>query len=167
MDKSLQVKFQYFLEQFPIIELPVILGDETHHLFSKNNEPLKPLLIEQYIAPIEGEMPDDLTEFVPCFKIPDTLDFHAIVYWKAGLMNYHYVMATFDKAGNLIDRRILGGTYSDGKTITKSVATIDADWMIYVVTGQIEGSDTVYDAASSKAFDLELLPDGRIVQSIE
>jgi hypothetical protein len=166
MDKALKVKFQNYLEKFPIIDLPITLSDDLHMTFSQENDPFNALMIEQYISEVEGEMPDDFTEFIPCFKIPETHDFHAIVYWKASLMNYQYVMACYDKAGNLLDKRILGGTYSDGKIVTKSVVTIDPDWMIYVVTGQVEGSDKIYDATGSTAFDLELLPDGRIVNSL-
>ncbi|MCR9287311.1 MAG: hypothetical protein NXI23_08020 [Bacteroidetes bacterium] len=166
MDKALEVKFQHFLEKFPIIDLPITLSDDLHLTFSQNNEPLNPLMIQQYIAFIEGEEPDEFTEYIPCFKIPETLEFHAIVYWKASLMNYQYVMATFDKVGNMIDKRVLGGTFSDGKVVTKSLVTIDPDWMIYVVTGQLESVDITYDATQSRAFDLELLPDGKIVNSI-
>jgi len=50
--------------------------------------------------------------------------------------------------------------------VTKSLVTIDPDWMIYVVTGQLESVDITYDATQSRAFDLELLPDGKIVNSI-
>ena len=91
MDKALKVKFQNFLERFPIIDLPITLSDDLHHTFSKQNEPLNALMIAQYITFIEGELHDELTEFIPCFKIPETHDIHAIVYWKAGLMNYQYV----------------------------------------------------------------------------
>lgn len=166
MNKTLRIKFPDFLERFPEIELPITLSEDLHLTFSEKNQPFNPLMIEQYILAIESEEPDELTEFIPCFRIPETHDFYAVVYWKAGLMNYQYIMATFDKGGNLVDKRVLGGTYSDGNIITRSIATIDLDWMIYVVSGQTDSQDNAYDAGTSKAFDLELLPDGQIVNSI-
>jgi hypothetical protein len=83
-------------------------------------------------------------------------------------MNYQYVMATYDnKSGALIDVRVLGGTFSDGRVITRSIATIDDDWIIYVVSGQTEGSeDETYDARRSRAVEFELLADGKIIEGM-
>ena len=93
-------------------------------------------MIEQYITPIETEEEDEYTEYVPCFSIPETHEFFAVVYWKGALMNYQYILATFSKKGELIDRRVIGGTFSDGEMLVKSVVTIEDDWIIYVVSGK-------------------------------
>jgi|GEM_PF-99470 len=166
VQKNQIVSFKQFLETFPEVPLPIVLADVTHHEFCQSNEPLHQLMIEQHIGRVEGEASDELTEYVACFKIPETFDFHAIVYWKASLMNYQYVLATFEKTGMFIDKRVIAGTYSDGKTVTKLVATIDEDWTIYIVAGQLEGSADVYDASSTTSFELELLTDGKIVNSV-
>ncbi len=166
MDKTRQpprISFSHFLEKFPEVELPVTLGEEAHHAFSRQNGPLPPLMIEQFILPLEEEEADDYTEFVPCMKIPETGEFHAIIYWRAGLLNYQYTLASFTKKGELIDKRIIAGTFSDGDTLTTSVVTIDEEWTIYIVSGQSSSGDKDYDAASSTAYKLELLPEGRIV----
>lgn len=161
--KSIKVSFPNLLECFPEVELPVTLGDKTHHDFSQHNDPLPLPIIANFIAPIEGDEGDDTTEYIACFRVPKTYDFHAIVYWKAELLNYTYNLATFTKGGQLIDKRVIAGTFSDGSSITQSVATMDEDWMIYVLTGQNAIGDT-YDPASSKAMELELLPDGYITE---
>ncbi|MAT55038.1 MAG: hypothetical protein CMN32_11205 [Saprospirales bacterium] len=106
---------------------------------------------------------DELTEFVPCFRIAGIKDFHALVYWKATVMNYQYVLATFTKSGLLIDRAVIAGTFSDGKVITRSFARLDDDWTITIVSGQLEGSEENYDASSSRTIEMDLLPDGKIV----
>lgn len=162
--KQQSVKFVHFLEKFPEIDMPITLGEETHHHFSRNNDPLPGLMISQYILPLEENL-DELTEFVPCFSIKGTDNFHAIVYWRAGLMNYQYILAAFTKKGLLIDKRVIAGTFSDGKVLTQSVATIDEDWIISIASGQSENESTEYTAASSTAYQLELLPDGKIVRS--
>ena len=157
------VKFSHFLEKFPEVVLPVTLAEEAHHVFSLNNPPLPPLMIEQFILPLEDQGVDDYTEFVPCMRIPDTKEFHAIIYWRAGLLNYQYTLACFTKKGELIDKRVIAGTLSDGDTLTTSVATIDEDWAIYVVSGQAGAHEKEYDPASSTAYQLELLPEGKII----
>lgn len=161
-----KVSFKHFLGKFPEVELPVIMSDETPLLFSKENEPFPAQMIAQYLTLIDGSEPDEFTEFVPCFKVPNTAEFHAMVYWKASLMNYQYVLFTFSKKGIFIDKRVIAGTYLDGEIVTKSVATIDEDWIIHIVTGQMGEKNQLYDASTSRNFELELMPDGRIEESI-
>ncbi|MEM9885799.1 MAG: hypothetical protein AAF849_07900 [Bacteroidota bacterium] len=164
-----QMRFSSFLEYFPEVELPVHLGDSTHHLFSQKNEPLPPLAVQQFILPLEDEPNEEdaaYIEYVPCFRIPKTDAFHAVVYWKASLLNYQYVLATFESKGEFIENKVIAGTFSDGVGMTQSAATIEEDWMIYIVTGFSEDAGVAYDAGKSTAIDLELLPDGTIINAI-
>lgn len=158
--------FQVFLKKFPAIKLPVSITEDTASEFALENEPLNERLIADFISPVEilVEPDDDMTEYVPCFRIDGLKEFHALIYWKASLMNYQYILVTFDKAGKLIDRQVVAGTFSDGKTITRSVAKLDEDMTIYIVSGQLEGSDQNYDAQKSTAREIELLPDGRLME---
>jgi len=161
--KNKKATFKGFLSKFPPVEFPITLGNDSHHIFSQTNDPLNTLLIEQYIALMEGPIADDFTEVIPCFSIPNTFEFHAIVYWKAGLMDYQYILATFTKDGQPISRKVIGGTYSDGESITQSIATIDSDWTIHIVTGQ-SNLEVEYDASKSTAIAVELLPDGHFME---
>ena len=166
-DRGIRIPFDQFLELFPIVPLPVVLSEEAAHDFSKENDVLSALMIQQFILPLEGEV-DELTEFVPCFRFPKTDGFHAIVYWKAGLLQYNFVLVTYSLQGELIDRRVLAGTFVQGETVTQSVATVDQDWIISVVTGQSRaGRDVVYDAASSKFTNLEVMVNGTIIDEEE
>jgi hypothetical protein len=159
-----KISFSHFIEKFPEVELPIILAEEAHLAFSSQNDPLPPLLIDQFILPLEVQLADDYTEFVPCMRIPETANFHALIYWRAGLLNYQYTLATFTKDGQLIDKRIIAETFSDGQVVTTSVASIDEDWIIYVVSGRAGDAPGAYDPSDSAAQRLELLPDGKIIQ---
>ncbi len=165
MDTNQKLNFGHFLEKFPEIDLPITLTEESATAFSRENDPLSALLIQKYILPIEPDEVDDLTEFIACLRIPKTDGFFAVIYWKAALMNYQYVLTTFSKKGILIDRKVIAGTYSDGETLIQSVATIEEDWIIYVVSGKKPANATSYDASSSKSFNLELLATGEIIRS--
>lgn len=160
------VEFANFIERFPAVDLPVTLGEDMHMTFSSENPPLQSLMVSQHLLRAEDKLPDEYTEFVPCFRIKETHAFHAVVYWRAELLDYQYIMATFDKEGNVIDKRVLGGTHVAGNTVTKSVPTIDADWTIHVVSGQADAEAKIYDPTASTAFELELLPDGMIVNAV-
>lgn len=157
------VSFLFFLDKFPEVDLPISLGEEEHHIFSRQNEPLNPVMIGQYILPLEDEEVDDLTEFVACFRLPGLKDFHAIVYWKASLLSYQYTLVTLNKNGELIDKRVIAGTYYDGQQLTQSAATITQDLKIYVVSGQGDPSRQDYEASSSSAYRLQIGTSGKIV----
>jgi hypothetical protein len=74
---------------------------------------------------------------------------------------------TFDKKGELIDKRVIAGTISQGGTLTTSVATIEDDWKIYIVSGQSQANQIKgFDPAKSTANHLELLPEGQITEHI-
>ena len=158
----MRTHFKQFISIFPEVKLPVNIKEESVHALSQENKALPERLVNEFILPYEEDV-DELTEFVPCFRIAGIKDFHALVYWKATVMNYQYVLATFTKSGLLIDRAVIAGTFSDGKVITRSFARLDDDWSIAIVSGQLEGSEENYDASSSRTIEMDLLPDGKIV----
>jgi hypothetical protein len=161
----MRTSFNQFLKIFPEVTLPVTIGEDAEHEFSIVNPPIPAIMIEEHILPLEEDA-DDFTEFIACFRIGGIKDFQATVYWKAGVMDYQYVLCTWGKTGELIDRHVIGGTFSDGNVITRSFARIDEEWAIYIVSGQADKSEQLYDAGRSTTVELELLPDGRIVELV-
>ena len=157
------IDFSDFVKKFPRVDLPVTLTEDTQMIFSKKNNPLPKQMIEEFIIPIEDDMVDEFTEYVPCFRISKTKNFHAIIYWKAGLMTYQYLLATFDKKGNLIEKKVIAGTEVKKDALKRTIATIKEDWTIPVVEGVAPANDDQrYDPATSLASTLQLLPDGTI-----
>ena len=161
MSKEIKIEFKIFLKKFPSVEMPVTISDEVSSEFSKRNEPLSMPLIEQYILSNEENDPDDFTEYVPCFKIKGTKKMDAVVYWKAGLMTYEYVLMTFSPKGDLIDKRVIAGTKVENDVVVKSVATIDEDFNIFVVGG-VNKDGHEYNPGNSQSVSLQLLQTGKI-----
>ena len=155
--------FNHFLEKFPPVKLPITLSEEDAHVYSTENEPIPHKLIEEFIVPFETDH-DEFTEYVPCFRIEGLKNFDAIVYWKAGLLNYQYIMMTFEKGGKTIDRKAVAGTYSDGQSMVRSVAQIEEDMSIIIMSGFSTDEDGIYDASLSTTKEIELLPDGKLVE---
>ena len=160
-------KFFDFVEFFPLIELPVTLTDESVHHFSKTNKILPEIYSEKFIFPYLEQKDAEYREIIPCFRIPDTHDFFGLIFWEGGLMSYHYNLVTFDKSGNFISGKVIAGTDSNGEVIQNTVATIDPEWMIHIVTGKTKSDELSYNAESSKAFTMELLADGEIIFSLD
>ncbi|GJM33076.1 MAG: hypothetical protein DHS20C18_20770 [Saprospiraceae bacterium] len=164
MSENPKIDFKHFLKNFPEIELPITLGEESHHAFSQNNDPLPAAMIDQFLVPLEEDPVDELTEFIACFSFPSTKKFHAIVYWKASLLNYQYKLVTFDLQGKLIAQKVIAGTFAHDDVITQSVATIKDDWAIYIVTGQAMANTMVAaDPTTSKAKLWAIGTEGKIV----
>lgn len=163
MKKAPTLTFTDFIESFPEVKLPIILTEDAQAVFSKENTPLSTSMIEQFIIPIDEGI-DEYTEYIACFRIPKTYDFHAIVFWKGGLMNYQFFLATFDKKGNLIQKEPIAGTQVKADSLLRTVATIEEDWKIASVVGVASAKDSLaYDPATTLDSTLELLPDGKII----
>ncbi len=156
--------FSEFAELFPPVTMPIVLGEDTHHIFSRENKPLPQPLVDQFILPLEEKKQDALewTEYVPCFAIADIEHFVALVWWKAELLHYEYVLATFTPKGELIDRRVIAFTRVQGDTIHRAMATIDEDWNIFIAEGEASGVDDSFDPTTSRMREMEIMPDGRI-----
>ena len=106
-----KAKFKDFLERFPELPLPLTLRDDSHHDFEQN-KPLSDEMIASYITRYEIGQVDDFTEYVACFSFPKVAKqpYQAVVYWKAALMQYDYVLATYSLDGNMIDKKAIAGT---------------------------------------------------------
>lgn len=141
--------------------MPVTLGEDTHHTFSNENEPLSDGLIGQFILPLESEPADEFTEYVPCFAIDCDEPYIALVWWKAQLLNYEYWLATFTEKGQLIDRRAVAYTKVVAGKIRRAVATIDEELAIVVAKGEAEEQDE-FSASDSEFTQIEIRPDGSI-----
>lgn len=163
MPSAGKVHFSEFLKKFPVVELPVTLGENTHLEFSRANDPLPQLMIEQYLRRPDEPPMDEFTECIPCFRLKASENFHAIVYWLGSLLDYKYILLTYNKKGQVIDESVIAGTKVVDDALLRSVATIDEELIIYVAAGMADATTNRFDAESSKSFTIEVLPSGEIV----
>ena len=152
------------LQFFPPIELPITLTSEVHHLFSKENKLLPESLIRSFLR--EAEQEDEFTEYVACFSLPPTEHFQPIVFWKASLMSYEYILATYQMDGLMISNKVIAGTKSDGNTLLKRIATIDEEGLIIIAEGVGSLDERYYKANQSHTYQLEVTESGDILQTI-
>jgi len=157
--------FHDFLAKFPPVPMPVTLGEDTHHTFGTENDPLSDAMTAQFIHPTEAVAADDeFTEYVPCFSIDNTDQFIALVWWKAELLNYEYVLATFNEKGELIGQAVIAGTTVKDGTVTRAVAVINEEWEITIGEGTSPDGNQIFDPTTSRTRNLEILVNGEIVE---
>ncbi len=152
-----------FLSFFPEVELPITLTDESIDHISAANDALPQGLIDMFIEKWEIIESDEFTEYVACFKLPKIDKINCVIYWKASLMRYEYVIVTFDEKGTLIARKPLCGTIVEDDIIKKSVASIDEEYIINIVAGVHNTSKADYDGSMSQSFAMEVIANGEIV----
>ena len=155
------VYFPDFVEKFSIVELPIILSPESQIEFSRENEPLHPLEIEQYIGEVDS---DNHEEVIACFRIPETGDFVAIVYWRAKLLVYEYILATYSLKGELISQKVIAGMKAVDETVKQRAVTLDEEWTIYMIDSIIDSSNPIPDVSESKTKTFELQETGDILE---
>lgn len=156
-------EFIKLLSFFPTVELPVTLDEESMHIFQRENDVFPEEMIKLIGNYLDTAEPDELTEYVPCFQLKETGEFTAIVFWKASLMNFEFILTTFNSKGRVIQQATIGGMKSDGKSVLYSVATIDPDWIIHIIEGTRKADETEYHPKESRAYNMEVLGTGEII----
>lgn len=161
--------FKIFLNHFSKEKLPLVLSDDNVRYFDRKNPPLGSDVIRQFLlqGEVAEEEDEEMTEYIACTKIPDTKDIHAVVYWRGKLLEYDYILATYDKNGVLINKKVIAGLRSDGKSVRRSVATIDEDWIIHIVIGEQNQKEELYDPSKSQIMTMELMGNGEIIFSLQ
>ena len=157
--------FGNFLEYFPPIDLPITLTSDIHHVFLQENKPIPDGFVQKFLQ-LSEEEDDPFTEYAACFRLPGNEQYQAIVFWKASLMTYEYILVTFQPNGRLISSRVIGGTKSDGTSLLKRIATIDEEGLILIAEGIGPLDERQYNADQSHTYQLEIAETGDILQMI-
>jgi hypothetical protein len=158
----MDIKFDDFLQFFPEIQLPITLREDTYEELSVDIPPLPAVLIDYYIL-AQDEVDDGMTEFIPCFRLPEAEHYVGVVYWKAGLMSYEYILKTYTKDGEgVIDSHVIGGTVVNGTELIQSLAMIAADNSIYIATGALGNEEMDFDVSKNKTSTIEINDDGTL-----
>lgn len=152
-------RFTEFIEFFPLLEPPFSLLPDISQIPSTDT-PLPQALLDIYILPFEGEEVDEFTEYVPYGRITGTKDYYAVVYWKAGVMQYEFILATYDKDGNPLSHAIIGGLRSDEDGILHSVAIVHEDLSITIAEGLAGEEET--NLTNTNAYQMSIQPSGHI-----
>lgn len=155
--------FAEFIQFFPPLELPFSLLPDISQIPS-DGKPLPGAMLDAYIYPFEGDEMDDVTEYIPFARIPDTKGFQALIYWKAGLMQYEFILATYTQEGEPLSHAIIGGLRSEEEGMLHSVAVVHDDLSITIAEG-VDPMDLQHDGQpfDTQTYRMQLDPNGTIV----
>ncbi|BDS10283.1 hypothetical protein [Aureispira anguillae] len=163
--KTNRVTFENFLNFFPMVELPYTITSDTQRLISQKCDPLSATWMFNFVLG-KDDVIDEYTEFMPCFSIPGTKDFFAVVFWEAGIEGATYYLTTFSKNGILIDKSKIAGTKYDQDGLYQMVCTISPTWLFSCAEGRLDANGNTAPVSSDEHHlhtSLQLTGDGEIV----
>lgn len=161
MRKQPTANFAEFIEFFPELDLPLSLLPDVSQI-PVDPLPLPGVLQDAYILPFEADEVDDFTEFVPFGRLAGTKDFYAVVYWKAGLLRYEYILATYSMTGEPLSHAIVGGIRYEEEGTLHSVAIVHEDLQIVIAEGLADMDIPGMDPAQTQTYQMAILPTGII-----
>jgi len=165
VNKTPIARFTEFIEYFPLLTPPVSLLPDFRHI-SSSGIPLPGIMIEAYIFPFEGDEVDEYTEYVPYGRLEGTRDFHALIYWKAGLVQYEFVLATYSPDGKPLSHAIIGGLRSDEDGFLHSVAVINDDMRVTIAEGITADENESLDVSNTNTYQMTIREDGSITYDL-
>lgn len=161
MRKQPTADFAEFIGFFPELDLPLSLLPDVSQI-PVDPLPLPSVLQDAFILPFEADEVDDFTEFVPFGRLSGTKDFHAMIYWKAGLLRYEYILATYSMEGEPLSHAIVGGIRYEEEGTLHSVAMFHEDLQIVIAEGLADMALSGIDPAQTQTYQMAILPTGII-----
>lgn len=156
-----KAQFAEFIDFFPVLDLPFSLLPDIGQIPS-DPVPLPGVLQESFILPFESDEIDEFTEYVPYGRIANTKNYHALVYWKAGVLRYEYILATYTIDGSPLSHAIVGGLRYEEEGILHSVAVINDDMSIVIAEGIAEPDESGLNPDQTQTYQMVILPTGII-----
>lgn len=148
------------LRYFPEVPLPVTVTFSSREAFEQNNKLLPEMLSALYVERWEGEIPDEFTEYLPGFHFR-TKKQYGIVYWKAALLHYAYVLVLLDPEGTFLDRLVLAETDAEGGIVRQGAAMISEDYEIYLVESALDADAVFGDPTQTITERWKITDEGR------
>ena len=166
MNQVPQARFAEFIEFFPGLLLPFSLLPDLQQIPS-DQIPLPGVLLEAYILPFEANETDEYTEYIPYGRIEGTKSFHAVIYWKAGVLRYEFILATYTLDGHPLSHAIIGGTRYEEEGTIHSVAIIDGNLRITIAEGLADSDNKgIPKYEETQTYYMAIKPTGEIIYEV-
>ena len=162
MNKVPTARFAEFIEFFPSLTPPFSLLPDLQQIPS-DPVPIPEVLQDAFILPFEGDEVDQFTEYIPYGKIGNTKPFHALIYWKASILKYEFILATYGPDGQPISHAIIGGIRYESEGTIHSVAVINENLQITIAEGLVEENTDTIQPGETQSYFMAIKPSGEII----
>ena len=122
--------------------------------------PLPGAMLDAFILPFEKDEIDPYTEYIPFGRVVGTKGYHALIYWKAGVMQYEFILATYTLEGEPLSHAIVGGIRYEDEGILHSVGVIHEDKSITIAEGMTTGDEDQKLSQDTQVYQMKILPTG-------
>jgi hypothetical protein len=156
-----KAEFARFIEFFPNLKTPFSLLPDLQQIPS-DPIPLPGALQDAYILPFEGDETDEFTEYIPYGRIEGTRDFQAVIYWKAGVLRYEFILATYTNDGRPLNHAIVGGIRYEEEGTIHSIAVFHENLHITIAEGMSAPDDQPI-SPQTQTYLMSIQPNGEIM----
>lgn len=154
--------FEDFLDYFPEFDLPLSLLPDLDQIPS-DDAPIAGELIDKYILPFEAsEGDDEYVEYIPYGRFTSPNKFQAIIYWKAGVLRYEFILATYTLQGEPLSHAIVGGLRYEEEGALHSVGVIQPDYTIVIAEGLLDPDTKEPDLTQTQTYNMSIGQEGII-----
>ncbi len=165
MIQTPEALFEEYLGFFTPLDLPFSLLPDLEQIPS-DPEPLPGTLQEAFILPFEGDEVDEYTEYIPFGRIAGTKEYHALIYWKAGVLRYEYILATYSTGGTPLSHAIVGGLRYEEEGTLHSVGVVHEDLTITIAEGLARTEEAGLNPDQTQTYLMVITPAGMITYDI-
>jgi len=102
------------------------------------------------------------SQYIPYGRIVGTKDYYAMIYWKAGVMRYEFILGTYSKEGDPLSHAIVGGLRYEEEGVLHSVAVIHEDLSITIAEGIAEADAMDLNPEQTQTYQMAISPSGVI-----
>ena len=155
-------QFTEFIEFFPLLKTPFSLLPDLQQI-PADPIPIPEVLQDAYILPFEGDEVDQFTEYIPYGKIEGTKAFHGLIYWRASVLKYEFILATYDLEGQPISHAIIGGIRYESEGTIHSVAVINENLQITIAEGLVEENADTIQPGETQSYFMSIQPSGEVI----
>lgn len=138
--------FEKLLEYFHHIELPISFEPHHTHQLTEKNNTIPTDLAKVFLDENLTEEQEEYVELISFGRISLGNGCIGLVYWKADLMNYEYILVNLDKNGEILAKKRIGGTQYVEKRLLHTVATIEPNLSVSNETYQEQRPERILAA---------------------
>lgn len=155
--------FRDLVEYFTLEQLPFSVTPETYNSLGDEGKKPIPESLALLFLNFQDEPYDEFTEFVPIAWLMGIDEFFCLVMWRANLHGERYLLCTFDKTGQFIDKAELAGTFYTDKGLSYAVGAVSKDLQVFVKGGldKVDAA-SIWDENAQGIIRYTILDNGQI-----
>ena len=144
------------------MELPVTVQYDDLYRYNRENDAMPDGLMDVFLVPHLDFVPDEMTEFMPCFHFIGEGGMIHCVIWSGRLMRHSFYVMNYTSHGQFLSQAEIAGFYAVDKDVFQRMAHIGEEGEISIVETNLSTLESTISIDHTTKWQLHILPDGAI-----